>query len=294
MIRRYLKLPFAIVAFAVLTSLHSSASAAEQQPQYETRKLTDNVYIFRYGGAQAMFVMTPDGVIATDPLNAKAAAVYLQEIKKITPAPVRYVVYSHHHLDHISGGAPFKDAGATFVAHRRAREHLLHLKDPNVVIPDLTVDDQGTALTLGGTRLELHFVGRNHSDNSLVMFLPKEKIVFAVDFLPVQGLPFRAMPDSYIREWFQSIDKTSQLDWNTLIPGHPSRQGPTGTKEDVRALKEYMTDLSNAVRQAAAEGKCFDQAMKEIKLPQYEKWGGYEPFLPGNIQRFCEFWGRGI
>src|SRR5213594_3712002 len=118
MIRRYLKLPFAIVAFAVLTSLHSSASAAEQQPQYETRKLTDNVYIFRYGGAQAMFVMTPDGVIATDPLNAKAAAVYLQEIKKITPAPVRYVVYSHHHLDHISGGAPFKDAGATFVAHR--------------------------------------------------------------------------------------------------------------------------------------------------------------------------------
>ena len=63
-------------------------------------------------------------------MNPAAAKVYVQEIKKITSSPVRYVVYSHHHLDHISGGAPFKEAGATFVAHRRAKEHLVRLKEP--------------------------------------------------------------------------------------------------------------------------------------------------------------------
>ena len=54
-----------------------------------------------------------------------------------------------------------------------------------------------------------------------------------------------------------------------------------------------MTDLSDAVKKAAAEGKCFDNAMKEVKLPKYEKWGNYEQFLPGNVERFCEYWGRG-
>ena len=290
--QKYMRFLLAVLAFMLFSWVEFPALAGEV-PQYETRKLTDNVYIFRYLGAQSMFVVTQDGVIATDPLNPKAAAIYLQEIRKIASTPVRYVVYSHHHFDHISGGAPFKEAGATFVAHRRAREHLLNLKNPDVVIPDLVVDDQGTALTLGGTRLELHYVGRNHSDNSLAMFLPKEKIVFAVDFLPVQGLPFRAMPDSSIRGWFQSIDRVLQLDWDKLVPGHPSRQGPTGTKDDVRALKEYLTDLSNAVRQAAAEGKCFDQAMKDIKLPKYEKWGNYNEYLPGNIERLCYYWRNG-
>ncbi len=79
-----------------------------------------------------------------------------------------------------------------------------------------------------------------------------------------------------------------------MIPGHPYAGGRLGTRDDVKNLKQYMTELSDVVRQAADQGKCFDQAMKEIKLPQYEKWGGYEPFLPGNIQRFCEFWGRGF
>ncbi len=289
--QKHMRSLLAVAAFILFSGIALRILAGES-PQYETRKLTDNVYVFRYEGAQAMFVVTRDGVIATDPMNPAAAKVYVQEIKKITSAPVRYVVYSHHHLDHISGGAPFKETGATFVAHRRAKDHLVRLKNPNAVIPDLVVDDEGTVLTLGGTRLELRFVGRNHSDNSLVMFLPQEKIIFAVDFLPIRELPFRNLPDSYVREWFQSIDQVLQLDWDKMIAGHP-RQGGIGTKEDVRGLKEYMTDRSNAVRKANAEGKCFDDAMKEIKLPKYEKWGRYNEFLPGNIERMCFYWRNG-
>jgi len=255
------------------------------QAQYETRKLADTVYVFRYGGSQAMFVVTPEGVIATDPLNPAASKVYLQEIRKITKLPVRYVVYSHHHLDHIAGGAPFKAEGATFVAHRQAKAALVRLKSPDVVLPDLVVEDDGTVLTLGGTRLELRYVGRNHSDGTLVPYLPQERIIFAVDFLPIRELPFRNMPDSYVLEYMESIDRVLALEWDRMVAGH-SRQGGIGSKDDVRALGTYLDDLLAVVRKAAAEGRCFDKAMAEIKMPKYASWGRQE-FLPGNIERMC-------
>lgn len=264
---------------------------AQQRPPYETRKVADNVYIYRHMGHQSMFVVTPDGVVATDPINPTASKIYLEEIRKISQAPIRYVVYSHHHYDHIAGGAPFKEAGATFIAHRRAKETLERLKNPAVVIPDLVVEDK-SVLTVGGTQIELHYVGRNHSDNSLVALLPKEKILFAVDFLPIRDVLFRAMPDSYVDEWFESIDRVLALDWDRMIAGHPA-QGGIGTKEDVRALKGYMTDLKEAVRVAATQGKCPDAAMKEVKLPKYESWPRYKEFLPMNVERMCFYWRNG-
>lgn len=278
---------------ALLLAIAGQASAA--MAPFETRKITERVYLFRFGGHQSMFVVTPAGVIATDPiahLRPQAAATYLQEIRKVTQAPLKWMVYSHHHYDHIAGGKPFKDEGATFIAHRNAKARLETLKTPDVVTPDLVVDDR-YAIELGGVRVELHYVGRNHSDNSLVMLVPQDNILFAVDFIPIDSVQFRNMPDGYLPDWFESLDRVLAMDWDRLIPGHPYAGGRLGTKADVRNLKQYMLDLSDAVRQAAAQGKCWDAAMQEIKLPKYENWGGYEQFLPGNIERFCSYWGRG-
>jgi len=291
-----------ILGLSLVLTLGGAAPAAAQTPPaapapplFATTKITDTVYLFRYGGHQAIFVVTPAGVIATDPigyLRPQAVTTYLDEIRKITPAPVKYVVYSHHHYDHIAGGKPFKDQGAVFIAHRNARLHLEQLKNPDVVMPDEVVDSS-RVLELGGVKLELHYVGRNHSDNSLVMLLPADKLLFTVDFIPIQTVQFRDMPDGFLPDWFDSLDRVLALDWDRMIPGHPYAGGRLGTKDDVRELKQYMTELSDAVRAAANQGKCFDAAMKEIKLPKYEKWGNYEQYLPGNIERFCEYWGRG-
>lgn len=274
----------------VLAASGAAAQALGAAADFDTRKITESTYIFRFGATQSMFVVTPDGVVATDPINPQAAKVYLQEIRKITQAPVRYVVYSHHHLDHVAGGAPFKAAGATFVAHRQARAALAGLKHPDVVLPDLVVDDQ-TVLTVGGTRVELHFVGRNHTDNTLVTYVPKDRIIYAVDFLLIKELPFRGLPDTYVLEYVDSIDRTLALGWDRMIAGH-SRQGGVGTKDDIRAFRAYMSDLFAAVKQAAAEGKCEATAMKEITLPQYADWGRQE-FLPANIERLCYFFRLG-
>jgi glyoxylase-like metal-dependent hydrolase (beta-lactamase superfamily II) len=287
--------PLAFAQAAGAPAPAAPASPASPAP-FSTTKVADNVYVFSMLGYQSMFVVTPEGVIATDPIgfvNKKGGEIFLAEIRKVTSAPVKYVVYSHHHYDHIAGGKPFKDAGATFVAHRNAQKHLAALKNPEIVLPDQVVDERST-IELGGTRLDLVYVGRNHSDNSLVMLLPKEKILFTVDWLPVQAVMFRDLPDGFLPDWFEGIDRVLALDWERMIPGHPGPGGRLGTKDDVRAVKQYMTDVSDAARQLAAEGKCLDDAaMNAVKLPKYEGWGAYALFLPRNVERFCEYWGRG-
>lgn len=269
-----------------------------QRPVYATTKVdgTDNVYIFRYENSQAMFVVTKAGVIVTDPISLRrpAAKAYIEEIRKITQAPIKYVIYSHAHYDHIAGGKPFKDLGATFIAHKNTKARIVELKPADVVVPDQVVDNK-KVIQLGGTTLELLYVGKNHSDSSLVMRLPKEKIIFAVDFIPLQSVQFRAMADTYLPDLEESLKKVNALDWDRLIPGHPGPGGrQIGNKDDVRNQLAYLQDLSAAVKKAISDGKNYADAEKEIKLPKYEQWGGYGPFLPLNIERYYDYINRGI
>jgi len=149
------------------------------------------------------------------------------------------------------------------------------------------------ATTLGGTALELTHVGLNHSDSSIVMRLPKEKILFVVDFLPVGSIPGRGMIDFYPLEAEQSIKQVLAMDWERLIPGHPGPGDRLGTKQDAQDQLTFLQDASAAVKVAAREGKCWEPAEKEVKLPKYEKWPGYENNLQFVTRRYCGLWGRG-
>jgi hypothetical protein len=204
-----------------------------------------------------MFVVTPEGVIATDPIGERrpAAAAYIAEIRKITQAPIRYVVYSHSHYDHIAGGKPFKDLGSTFVSHWRTKQLLEKRNAPDIVIPDLVVTDSGGKLQLGG----------------------------------------RIMADTYLPEQEDSMKKILAMDWDRLISGHPGLGGrQIGNKDDVKVDLDYMLDLSAAVKKATDEGKCYAGAIAEIKLPKWENLPGYAQNLPLNIERYCDYWNRGI
>jgi glyoxylase-like metal-dependent hydrolase (beta-lactamase superfamily II) len=287
-----------ITAALTLTALAQPAPApAPAPPLFSTTKVegTDGVYVFRYQGHQAMFIVTPEGVIATDPIGERrpqAVTTYIAEIRKITQAPIRYVIYSHSHYDHIAGGKPFKDAGATFVAHENAKTLLAARKNPDIVMPDETVATTRT-ITLGGTSLELNWVGKNHGNDTQIMRLPREKIIFTVDWIPINGVQFRGMADTYVPDVETSLQKVIDMDWDRMIPGHPGPGGRLGTKDDARAHLGYLKDLSAAVKEAVDAGKSYQDAMA-IKLPKYESWGGYGPFLPMNIERYYDFWNRGI
>jgi hypothetical protein len=102
------------------------------------------------------------------------------------------------------------------------------------------------------------------------------------------------MPDSWRDEWEESLKRVLAMDWDRLIPGHPGPGGRLGTKEDVRNLLQYMSELSAEVKKAADAGKCYDAAMKEVTLPKYESWSNYANWLPGNVERYCLLYRSGF
>jgi len=289
-----------LVSYALAVLAVAGAVQAQQpaRPQIQTTKVdgTDGVYVFRNGAHQAMFIVTNEGVIATDPVaygRPTGGQAYVDEIRKVTSQPIRYLIYSHHHYDHIAGGKAFKDAGAKVVAHRRARDRLEELNDPNTVLPDEVVGDLGRTIVLGNTTLELTYHGLNHSDSSLVMRLPKERIVFIVDTIPVGSIPGRGMIDFYPLESIAFMKQVLTMDWDRMIPGHPGPGDRLGTKKDVQDQIAIQEAASAEMRKLGQDGKCWDAAEKEFKLPGYENWPGYANNIQFIARRYCGLWGRG-
>ena len=288
----------ASILLAVGPSLAQTPSTEASRPPIETTKVegTDNVYIFRNGNHQSMFVVTKNGVIATDPIaygRPTGGQAYVGEIRKVTNLPIKYLIYSHHHFDHIAGGKAFKDAGATIIAHRRVRERLAVIKDPFTVPPDGTFEMR-KIVKLGDTTLELLYLGRNHSDSNIVMRLPKEKLIFLVDTIPVGAMPGLGMIDMYPLEAEAFIERVIGLDWERMIPGHPGQPGGRlGTKDDARKILALMREASAEIKKLAREGKCWQPAERDFKMPQYASWPNYENGLPYIARRYCSLWGRG-
>ena len=167
------------------------------------------------------------------------------------------------------------------------------LKDPATPLPDETVTNTRT-IQLGGTALELHYLGLNHSDSTLVLRLPKERIIFVVDLVPVGSLPGRGMIDSYPLEWEDSLKKLMVMDWERLIPGHPGApNGRLGTKEDVKQTLVFLQEASAEIQTAARAGKCWEPTEKEFRMPKYASWPGYDAAMPLVARRYCGLWGRG-
>jgi len=254
------------------------AAPSAQNPVREITKIAGDVYRFRNNAHFSVFAVTPAGIIATDPINAAAATWLKDEMKKRWPdKPIKFVVYSHDHADHISGGEVWADT-ATVVAHANAKEAILGEKRPTAP-PQVTFTDQAT-IDLGGTVLELSYVGRNHSNNSLVMRFPKERVLFAVDFIPVNSVAFRDFPDAYLDEWIESLRRVEAMDFDILAPGH----GPLGNKANVTAFRNYLEDLRAQVLAAARAGKSLEETKKSVDLSKYKDWAGYEQMSQLNIE----------
>ena len=253
--------------------------ARSQQPAPPPREITHiagDVYRFRNGNYYSVFAVTPSGVIATDPINADAARWLQTEIAQRFSQRIRYVVYSHDHADHISGGEVWAGTAAV-VAHENAKAAIVGEKRATAV-PGITFTDRLT-LELGGTVVELIYVGKNHSDNSIVMRFPRERVLFAVDFIPVNSYAFRDFPDSYMPDWIESLKRVEAMDFDVLAPGH----GQLGDKKNVTMFREYLEDLRGQVLAQARAGKSLDEVKAAVNLSKYDAWGPKE-WLPMNIE----------
>ena len=267
---------FKLLVAALLAALMMGPATAQEAKRSIT-KIAGEIYRFQNNFHYSVFAVTPDGIIATDPIDAEAAAWLKAELKSRFNQPVRYLIYSHDHRDHIAGGEVFADT-ATVIAHEKAKEKIIGEKRPTAV-PDITFTDNMT-VELGGTVVELSYVGRNHSDNSIVMRFPAESILFAVDFIPVGSIAFRNFPDAYLEDWIESLERVERMDFDILAPGH----GPLGDKSSVVAYRGYMENLRERVLARAREGKSLDEIKQAVKMEEYKDWFGYDRWFELNVE----------
>jgi len=255
----------------------AAAAWAQRGPANEITKLSGDLYQFRNRFHFSVFLVTPAGIVATDPINAEAAQWLKQEMAKRFSQPVKYLIYSHDHGDHISGGEVFADT-AVVVAHENAKAAIIKQKH-RTAVPQIVFSDR-MSIELGGKQVELIYVGKNHSNNSIVMRFLAQRSLFAVDFIPVKNLPYRDLHGSYIEDWIESLKRVEALDFDTLIQGH----GRPGRKEDVRLFRGYMEELWRQVVKYRRQGKSVDEIKRLVKMEQYRDWGQYQTYLPLNIE----------
>lgn len=254
----------------------------------------NDIYVFRWWVYRNFFIVTDEGVIATDPMNSKAAQLLKQEIEKVTDKPIRYVLYSHNHHDHISGGIELDGEGVEFVGHENIAKELIDHPNPTLPAPDITFVDNYT-VELGGRRVELEYYGPNHGESLVIMRLPEEKIIFVVDIVTPRRVAFRIMPDFWPDEWVRTLKEIEATDYDYVISGHgPETEPAIEPAIVVTEQREYIEDLMAAVKAAMDAGMHNpDELKKSVKLPKYKDWRSYDAFLPMNIERIWAFYHMG-
>lgn len=275
-----------IAALALTTASVSPGLAQDpdllaQDPDFETTEIADGVYRFRYNFHNSLFVVTQEGVVAFDPLGPEAAVHYAAEIQRLAPGKrLVYLVYSHDHADHVSGAPTLFLAlnESPIVAHENAFAKIAAANDSTRPPPDITVTENAS-LRVGGQAIELHYLGKSHSDNMLVAYLPERKIAFAVDFVSREHVGYRDLPDWHYPEMYVAIERLQQIPFETIVFGHDR----TGNRASIDGQLQYYQDLRDAVQGAIDSGASRYEAVAEVRLPQYSEWVGYDDWFPMNI-----------
>jgi glyoxylase-like metal-dependent hydrolase (beta-lactamase superfamily II) len=254
-----------------------------------TTDIGDGLYTVSAGGARTVFLVGDDGVLVGDPISIPAAEQILGEIRKVTNKPIRYVVYSHSHWDHIRGGQVFKDEGAEIWSHENCLAHIYRNPNPEVAYPDRSYT-QKHVLDVGNAKVELLYHGPNHSDCSTHLYFPDHKIVHIVDTVQpyaVSGAGGR-MNDSYPKLFVDSLQMLEdEVPFERMIPGHG---GPIAPRDAVTNRREYQQALLDAVKAEIDKGTPFGEIPGAVSLPKFKDLQGYEQYLAANTQRILIYY----
>ncbi len=269
------------LALLLVPSIDGEVAAAEQAHQ-----VADNIYRYAPGnGYTSLFVVTTDGVIAIEPVNAKHAEGMLAAIKSVTDQPVRYLLHSHNHWDHSAGGKAFRDAGAKILAHKEAYDWMEGNPRDDIALPDEAWEGKRRDIELGDTIVEMHYVGMSHGLGMTVFRVAEQKVAYIADIVTPNRVLFSIVPDFNVNEWKRALKEVETLDFDTAVFSHPGDEGAVGSKADVVAGREYIEDLQGAIIAEFKKGTGFAQVPKAVKLPKYENWAMYDEWLPLNVWR---------
>lgn len=195
---------------------------ATAPPRWKVDDLGQGVHLFRWpvGLYVSCFVVTPEGVVAIDPVDRTAAAAYRQAIASVTDAPVVAIIYSHDHRDHIVG-ADLLDPEAMVVAHPLTAQRIERRNDPDIRRPTHLLEE-GEVLRFGPVAIETHYWGPNHADSNVPLLVRTDagRMLIWVDGVEPGAAPYRELPDTDFGGLLDSIDRAASLQPDVLIGGH--------------------------------------------------------------------------
>ena len=251
-------------------------------------EVAPNAYAFiqENCATNAAFIVSDEGVLVIDSLMTPTLAGKLYAaIRNVTTAPIRYLINTHFHGDHVFGNQYFLPA--PIVAHENCRTELQEKFDANMqryrqrealipelnqirmTLPDVTFEDKMT-IRLGDRVIELSFLGRAHSNSDILTYLPDDKVLFVGDIAVHKTLP--AFPDGHITKWLTVIDETAKVDADTIVPGH----GPVGGKAEFEEARELLHILNNEIKKGFDEGLSEEETAKRVNVGKFSSFANQE------------------
>jgi len=246
--------------------------------------------------SNAGFVVTSDGVVVFDALGTPVLGEALvREIRRVTRQPIRRVIVSHYHADHVYGLQALQRAGATIWAHHAGRayftsgvadERLAQRRadlypwvdeKTRVVMPDLWLDGD-TDFRMGGLTFRLIWSGGAHSPEDLLMMVVEDRLLFAGDLVFAGRVPFVGNADS--KGWLGALDRMVALDPAVALPGH----GPASrdVARDLVLTRDYLRYLRETMGRAVADLEPFDDAYARVDWSRWRDLPAFEAANRGN------------
>ena len=246
-------------------------------------------------GANAGIIVGRDGIVVVDTLiSAKEARQFIGDIRAVSSKPIKYVVNTHDHLDHVLGNSEFAKLGATIIAQtltkaaiqkqgdallQRAKYFGLNdeaMSGTTVVAPTLAFSD-AMEIDLGDRKVELIEAGPSHTSGSMIVLVPDSKTLFAGDVLFTNYHP--NMRDGDIQGWIKALDRIDAMNVAAIIPGH----GPLSTKKDIQDMKQYLAAFDAKAKEFAARSNDPDVIAAELKkvLPSRQY---FDLFIASNVK----------
>jgi glyoxylase-like metal-dependent hydrolase (beta-lactamase superfamily II) len=228
------------------------------------RLLKPNLYMITGGGANTLVRVTPEGLILVDTKNPGDENYnrVMEEIKSVSDLPVKYVLNTHHHPDHVGTNQKFIDAGATVIALEALKADMAsdtRTKD----IPGRPTQTfaKDYVLKFGGAEVDAHFYGRGHTGDDTMVYFPDLKVVMVSDQMSDATPIVDFANGGSAVEFTRSLEGVLKLDFDMAIPG----RGEPKTRADVQAFRDKFAMVISRASDAIKAGATRDTLASQVK-----------------------------
>ena len=274
-------------ALLLLVALAAGPAAAQQRQWGQDRsieQISESVYRWGSDGQYGAYILTSEGIIVVDGHYCPSGTVdwLKSELATRHDVPVRFLVLSHDHLDHICNSQVFDDTAVT-VGHRNIRPHITR-EGRISSVPDVTFENE-MDLHLGGVKVTLLYVGPSHSDNLIHVHVPDEGVLISID-IARDGL-FPDLRDMDVHGMLRGLRTLSKLDdVDVVLPGH----GPRLLGQDnFMRTHEFLQTLHDRVLDHMIAGRTLPEIRQLVTMDEFSDLGGLDTSLDPNIVTMYDF-----